>query len=52
MSWEKMILARQDDYTSDDCYYCEYKTDCQNQCMKIDEIYNPVICKLLERMDF
>ena len=33
-SYEDMILARQEDFDSDDCASCPYKGDaCQNQCM-------------------
>lgn len=34
MDYEDMILARQEDYDSDDCSSCPYKgAACNNQCM-------------------
>ena len=52
MSYEEMILARQEDDTSDDCRECEYKTYCRRQCERVQngrtlqEIYPQLFIKI------
>lgn len=38
---EEMILKRQEDNITDDCLTCPYKEKCNNQCMEVEEHYNP-----------
>ena len=37
---EEMILERQESIV-DDCHSCPYKEKCNNQCMEVEEHYNP-----------
>ena len=37
---EEKILKLQESLT-DDCHNCPYKEKCNNQCMKVEEHYNP-----------
>lgn len=37
---EEMILERQESI-ADDCHSCPYKEKCNNQCMGVEEHYNP-----------
>ena len=37
---EEMILERQESIT-DYCHACSYKEKCNNQCMEVEEHYNP-----------
>lgn len=39
-SYEDAILERQESI-ADECYDCEYKSNCKNQCMEIHVTYNP-----------
>lgn len=42
MDIEEMILERQES-EADECNACVYKTKCQNQCMELEEHYNPYL---------
>ena len=37
---EEMILERQES-EFDECHNCPYKGKCNNQCMEVEEHYNP-----------
>ena len=47
--YEYAILARQEG-GSDMCASCEYKgiDTCKNQCMEVEEVYNPNLLKLIQ----
>lgn len=49
MSYEDKILNMQESI-GDDCKNCEYKECCRSQCMKVKEIYNPVIAPYKNKM--
>ena len=38
---DEMILKRQEYNITDDCLTCPYKEKCNNQCMEVEEHYNP-----------
>ena len=38
--FEEMILERQESI-EDECHNCQYKGKCHNQCMELEEHYNP-----------
>ena len=42
---EEMILERQESI-ADECHNCPYKGKCNNQCMEVEEHYNPNLRKM------
>ena len=47
--YENAILARQE-YSGDDCLSCEFAgiDTCNNQCMEVEEVYNPNLISLIQ----
>ena len=43
---EEMILERQESI-ADECHNCPYKGKCNNQCMEVEEHYNPNLRKMM-----
>ena len=46
IDYEYLILNNSDaDNTTDECTNCPYKGQCNNQCMRVEAVYNPYINK-------
>ena len=46
IDYEYLILNNSDaDNTTDECASCPYKGQCNNQCMRVEAVYNPYINK-------
>ena len=47
--YEYAILARQEG-ESDMCASCKFAgvNTCKNQCMEVEEVYNPILLKLIQ----
>lgn len=53
IDYEELILdmAEDDGGVADDCTTCPYRGDkCRTQCEDVEEIYNPYIQKMLDRL--
>lgn len=50
MDYEYLILSICDaESTIDECTNCPYKGEtCNNQCMEVEEVYNPVLQQIIE----
>ena len=48
--YENAILAQQE-YRGDDCLSCEFAgiDTCNNQCMEVEEVYNPNLISLIQQ---
>ena len=48
--YENAILARQE-HNGDDCLSCEFAGigTCNNQCMEVEEVYNPNLISLIQQ---
>ena len=44
MDYEYLILNNGDvDAIIDECVSCPYKKECNNQCMQVEAVYNPIL---------
>ena len=44
MDYEYLILNNSDeDAIIDECINCSYKGECNNQCMQVEAVYNPIL---------